>query len=93
MPMLRTSSRLFLCFAFTLAVAIPAITADAPKKRAITLDDLARLQRAGAPVVSPEGDWVVYTVSQTDTKEDKGQTHLWMVRWDGSARIQLTFVK
>jgi dipeptidyl aminopeptidase/acylaminoacyl peptidase len=93
MPMLRTSSRPFLCLAFTLAATLPAIAADAPKKRAITLDDLARLQRVGAPVVSPDGDWVAYTVSQTDTKEDKGQTHLWMVKWDGSARIQLTFGK
>jgi len=91
--MLRTFSRLFLCFAFTLAAILPAIAADAPKKRAITLDDLPRLQRVGAPVVSPEGDWVAYTVSQTDTKEDKGQSHLWMVKWDGSARIQLTFGK
>ncbi len=47
----------------------------------------------GPPVVSPDGEWVVYTVSQIDTKEDKGQTHLWMVKWDGSARLQLTFGK
>jgi Tol biopolymer transport system component len=47
----------------------------------------------GPPVVSPDGDWVVYTISQTDAKEDKSLTHLWMVKWDGSARIQLTFDK
>ncbi len=91
--MLRTSSRLLLCLSLALAAALPASAADAPKKRDITLDDLARLQRVSAPVVSPEGDWVAYTVSQIDTKEDKGQTHLWMVKWDGSARLQLTFGK
>jgi dipeptidyl aminopeptidase/acylaminoacyl peptidase len=69
------------------------LSADAPKKRAITLDDLARIERVGSPVVSPDGEWVVYTVSTTDTKEDKSQTHLWMVKWDGSARIQLTYGK
>ena len=89
--MLRGTLKPFLCLALSLAAIAQA--ADAPKKRAITLDDLARFQRVGAPVVSPEGDWVVYTVSQTDTKEDKGQTHLWMVKWDGSARLQLTFGK
>jgi dipeptidyl aminopeptidase/acylaminoacyl peptidase len=93
MPMLRTCSSLLLFFAFNFAAAVPAIAADAPKKRAITLDDLARLQRVGAPVVSPEGDWVAYTVSQIDIKEDKGQTHLWMAKWDGSACIQLTYGK
>ena len=89
----RTSSRILLCFALTAATVLPAGAADAPKKRDITLDDLARFQRVGAPVVSPEGDWVAYTVSQTDTKEDKVQSHLWMVKWDGSVRLQLTFGK
>ncbi len=86
-------SRLLLCFALTVAAALPAGAADAPKKRDITLDDLARLARVGAPQVSPDGDWVVYTVSQIDTKDDKSLTHLWMVKWDGSARLQLTFDK
>lgn len=91
--MLRTPSQLPLCFVLTCAFILPALAADAPKKRDITLDDLARIQRVGTPVVSPEGDWVAYTVSQVDGKEDKGQTHLWMVRWDGSVRLQLTFGK
>jgi hypothetical protein len=73
--MLRSIAGLSLCSALTLAAALPALAADAPKKRDITLDDLVRIQRVGAPVVSPEGDWVAYTVSQIDTKEDKGQSH------------------
>jgi dipeptidyl aminopeptidase/acylaminoacyl peptidase len=90
--MLRGTLKPFLCLALSVS-ALSASAADAPKKRDITLDDLARLQRVGTPVVSPEGDWVAYTVSQTDTKEDKGQTHLWMVKWDGSVHLQLTFGK
>jgi dipeptidyl aminopeptidase/acylaminoacyl peptidase len=91
--MLRIPSRLLLCFTLAVAAVHPATAADAPKKRDITLDDLVRLQRVGAPQVSPEGDWVVYTVSQTGAKEDKSLTHLWMVKWDGSVRLQLTFDK
>ena len=91
--MLRSTFRLSLCLVLSLVTVLPALGADAPRKRAITLDDLARLMRVGAPAVSPEGDWVAYTVSQPDTKEDKGQSHLWMVKWDGSARIQLTYGK
>jgi len=80
------------CLALTL-VTIVAARADAPKKRDINLDDLAKLQRVGAPVVSPDGEWVIYTVSQIDTKEDKSQSHLWMVKWDGSVHLQLTYGK
>lgn len=77
----------------SLAIASHAFAADAAKKRAITLDDLARLQRVGSPAVSPDGEWVAYTVSQVDTKEDKSVTHVWMIKWDGSADLQLTYGK
>ena len=81
------------CFVLISAAVVAARAADAPKKRDINLDDLAKLQRVGAPVVSPDGEWVVYTVGQIDTKEDKSQTHLWMVKWDGSVHLQLTYGK
>ena len=87
--MLKLAGCLFLTFASIVA----AHAADAPKKRDINLDDLARLQRVGGPVVSPDGEWVIYSVSQIDTKEDKSQSHLWMVKWDGSVHLQLTYGK
>lgn len=45
----------------------------------------------GHPVVSPDGKWILYTVSHTDTKKDKHISHLWMVSWDGETHIQLTY--
>jgi dipeptidyl aminopeptidase/acylaminoacyl peptidase len=91
--MLRIAFRLWLCVAFAAAATHAELAADGAKKHDMMLDDLARLERVGAPVVSPEGDWVLYTVSQIDSKEDKSVTHLWMVKWDGSVRLQLTFDK
>jgi dipeptidyl aminopeptidase/acylaminoacyl peptidase len=88
--MLHGMFRCFLSLGLSCALAQAA---DAPKKRAITLDDLNRIVRVGAPVVSPEGEWVAYTATQVDTKEDKNQTHLWMVKWDGSVHLQLTYGK
>ena len=82
-----------LSLTLSMASLTMALAADAPKKRAITLDDLAREQRVSGPVVSPDGAWVLYTVAQIDTKEDKRQAHLWMVKWDGSERLQLTYGK
>ncbi|MGB6192958.1 MAG: S9 family peptidase [Terracidiphilus sp.] len=83
----------FACAGLLLSCVHAANAADAAKKRAITLDDLARLERVGAPTVSPDGQWVIYNVSQIDVKEDKGQSHLWMVKWDGSVQLQLTYGK
>ena len=91
--MFQRTSQTALFLAFSLSLATAALPAEAPKKRAITLDDLTRIQRVGSPVVSPDGDWVAYSVSQVDAKEDKNESHLWMVKWDGSVRLQLTYGK
>jgi dipeptidyl aminopeptidase/acylaminoacyl peptidase len=89
----RETLKSLLCAVFLCSVLGSAHAADAPKKRAITLDDLARIVRVGPPVLSPDGQWVAYTATQVDTKEDKNQTHLWMVNWDGSVHLQLTYGK
>ena len=44
-------------------------------------------------MLSPDGDWILYTVSQVDAKEDKSQSHLWLANWDGSVHLQLTYGK
>ena len=93
LPMLRFRLKTLLCLGLSLPALHSILAADAPKKRDINLDDLARIERVGSPALSPDGEWVVYTLSQIDTKEDKGQTHLWLVKWDGSAHIQLTYGK
>jgi dipeptidyl aminopeptidase/acylaminoacyl peptidase len=91
--MFRLRLKTLLVVAVVFLTATVAFAADGPVKRAITLDDLARLVRVGAPVLSPDGEWIVYTASQIDVKEDKNVAHLWMVKWDGSVRLQLTFGK
>jgi dipeptidyl aminopeptidase/acylaminoacyl peptidase len=62
-----------------------------PAPHAMTLDDLFRLQDVGDPEVSPDGKWVAYTVSTIDTAADKRLTDIWMVNWDGSEDIRLTY--
>ena len=59
----------------------------------ISLDDLAKIARVGEAVISPDGQWFLYSVSRMDTKEDKNHSDLWMERWDGSSNMQLTFGK
>jgi dipeptidyl aminopeptidase/acylaminoacyl peptidase len=93
--MLRSSLVSLLCFGLfctgSQLLLAQAPAADAPHKRDINLDDLDRLMNVGRPVISPDGKWILYTVSQTDTKKDKHISHLWMVSWDGETHLQLTY--
>jgi dipeptidyl aminopeptidase/acylaminoacyl peptidase len=52
--------------------------------RPIAIDDQFALRGLGSPVLSPEGDWVAYTVSTTDAEEESSATRLWMTRTDGT---------
>src|SRR6266567_2008941 len=91
--MLRNLLKSFACLGLLCSFLAAAHSAEPAKKRAITLDDLNRMVRVGAPVVSPDGAWVAYTSSEVDTKEDKNVAHLWMVSWDGTVHLQLTYGK
>jgi dipeptidyl aminopeptidase/acylaminoacyl peptidase len=60
-------------------------------KRPLKLDDLARLREVRDPQLSPDGQWIAYVVATIDTKEDKTNTHIWMVGYDGKSDRQITF--
>ena len=59
-------------------------------QRAVNSEDLNRLKWVSDPQISPDGEWVAYTVSTPDSAKDKRQSDVWMTRWDGSAHVQLT---
>ncbi len=88
--MLRTL--LAAAFLTSCALTLSAQTA-ATARHGMVLDDLAKLQRVGAPAVSPDGAWIAYTVSHVDTEDDKSVNNLWMISWDGTQDIQLTYGK
>src|SRR5215831_10138032 len=67
--------------------AVVAQTARHP----LRLDDLARFRNVGDPQCSPDGQAVAYTVSTIDAKEDKSNTHIWLVGFDGRNDRQITF--
>jgi Tol biopolymer transport system component len=76
-----------LLIALIAATALSAQTARRPLK----LDDLARMRDVRDPQVSPDGKWVAYVVATIDAKEDKGNTHVWLVGCDGQNDRQITF--
>jgi dipeptidyl aminopeptidase/acylaminoacyl peptidase len=64
--------------------------APARAQRPVTSDDLARVRDVSDPQVSPDGEWVAYTVSVADTAKDEDDTDLWLASWDGAQQIRLT---
>jgi dipeptidyl aminopeptidase/acylaminoacyl peptidase len=51
--------------------------------RAMTVDDLWKLQRVGAPAVSPDGARVAFSVAVPDVEKNSSNSDLWMVPYDG----------
>ncbi len=65
--------------------------AQTPAKRPLKLDDLYRLHDVADPQCSPDGKWVAYTASTMDREADKRSSNIWMVSWDGTQNIRLTY--
>jgi dipeptidyl aminopeptidase/acylaminoacyl peptidase len=63
---------------------------QAQQKRPVAPIDYYRLQNISDPQISPDGKWIVYTLSTVDTVKDKRNRDLWMISWDGKDNVQLT---
>ena len=59
-------------------------------KRAMTLVDRLEVPVLSSPRLAPEGNQLVYVLSQADWKANKRISHLWRVNVDGTGSIQLT---
>jgi dipeptidyl aminopeptidase/acylaminoacyl peptidase len=70
---------------------VPSLLAQTPAKRPIALDDMYRMQQVANPQVSPDGKWIAYTVTSIDREADKRRTAIWMVNWDGTQDVRLTY--
>lgn len=55
-----------------------------------TVDDMSRMADVTEPVISPNGTQIVYTITKANLKEDKLQSDLWRVGYDGGSPVQLT---
>jgi dipeptidyl aminopeptidase/acylaminoacyl peptidase len=58
-------------------------TAQPVAPKVITHEALWMMKRVGAPVVSPDGKWVVYPVLEPSYETDKSVSDLWLVSADG----------
>ncbi len=85
-PALRVPSLLLvLCVNI---VALPAVSAD--QTHPFSVHDMLTMDRLSDPQVSPNGEWIVFVLRETDLEANKGRTDLWLVRTDGTGLRRLT---
>jgi len=77
---------LFLLFTSVFAVG----NAQAPALRAIQPNDLYRLQTISNPKISPDGNWILYSLSSIDAVKDNFGSKLYMISANGKETIALT---
>jgi dipeptidyl aminopeptidase/acylaminoacyl peptidase len=59
--------------------------APSGERRALALEDYYRVKSVGSPRISPDGQWVTYTVSLPIEETNGNAAEAWLVRTDGSA--------
>ena len=80
------------CLRTTLIMVLLAFagSATAQDPRHITTEDLLALKSVSEPDISPDGEWVAYTVESIDIEADESSTQIYMVSRDGSAVLPMT---
>ncbi len=80
-----------LCLLLAAGCLLPAGAAPAAGKKPMDFDDVMKLKSVGSPEISPDGKWVVYTVTAADMKENAFNSDLWLVGIsEGANARQLT---
>lgn len=83
--------RWMLSLAALASLALPFLSAVAPDQtRRMTVEDLWKLERVGAPSISPDGKWCVVEVTRYDLAKDEPFSELWLLATDGKIQRQLT---
>ncbi|HEX9208065.1 MAG TPA: S9 family peptidase [Steroidobacteraceae bacterium] len=77
-------------FAVSLWLGCASVHAAAPGSDRFGPADFARLAAVAEPTFAPDGRSLVYSVTVTNAEEDKQQSDLWRVGYDGLDRVQLT---
>src|SRR5260370_17686902 len=81
------------CFSFSANAQVPApkpSPAAPSSPRGITVDDFFQIRDVAQPELSPDGQWVAYSVRTRMLKEDKNEQRLSMVSTHGGDPIPMT---
>ncbi|PYP18075.1 MAG: prolyl oligopeptidase [Gemmatimonadetes bacterium] len=73
-------------FSLILLIALASPLAAQTGRHTITHEDVFLMKRVAGPVISPDGRWIVFSVSEPSYAEGEQVTDLWLVPTDGSAQ-------
>lgn len=75
------------------SLACGAAPAGDTQRRPFQPSDVHRVMNVGDVGISPDGQWVAYSVGRTLIDTDSRDSDLYMVSWDGATRLQLTYAE
>jgi dipeptidyl aminopeptidase/acylaminoacyl peptidase len=76
--------------AVALMFVLSAAAAVAQGQKRVTMEDVLALRAVGAPQWSPDGKWLAFTVSDWNRKENRRDSHVYLVAAEGGEVIRLT---
>src|SRR5512140_592303 len=92
--MVMKPSKVFVVLCLLATAVLAAPNAGTVAKQPLTHESMWLMQRVGSPLVSPDGKWVVFSVTNPSYDEKEQSTDLWVVPVDGTAAPrQITFTK
>ncbi|MFT5941417.1 MAG: dipeptidyl aminopeptidase/acylaminoacyl peptidase [Sediminicola sp.] len=83
-------SKHLLLLCLSMFLTYPLMSQTHLGKKPVTIEELMHLKSVKNPVLSPDGIWVAFTVSEMDLKEDSWETRIWMVPSKGGEAIPMT---
>jgi dipeptidyl aminopeptidase/acylaminoacyl peptidase len=87
---LRRSVAVFALFFACAGLHYPALAQSVRPTRTVTADDLFGIRRVQGPQLSPDGEWVAYTVTTTSLEDERSETRIWMIPTSGGEAIPMT---
>ncbi len=58
--------------------------------RPLEINDQFNIKSVGSPQISPDGEWVAFTVTTTNLEKERSRTQIWMVSTDGGDPFPVT---
>jgi dipeptidyl aminopeptidase/acylaminoacyl peptidase len=87
---MRPVSRLLVVAAFLASPFGALARQSSPPPRPITIEDRFQIREVQDPQMSPDSQWVAYTVDTSSLKDDKNEARIWMVAVAGGDPVPMT---
>lgn len=75
---------------FALLLSLTAVMAVAAANKNFTIEAQLSMKTAGAPQWSPDGRWLAFTVTEWEKKDNRRESHIYIVAAAGGTPIKLT---